>query len=146
MLDEPVKSLCHAGRGICHGNNRAIAGDVGQGLPAWAGEGIGIAHGVSLAQITLNRDQKVAVHGSWRKEDGRGTNPKTALDGKARAAWHGGKRLGDGAAQLKARAAAEGRATAGNHAAGDGEPRAALGESRAGNQQEQKEKFHDDFG
>ena len=126
LFNEPIKSLRYVGRGIGHGNYRAIAGDVCKGLPARVREGIGVAQGVILAEFALNRDQKVAVHGGWRKEDGRRTNPKTALDGKARAAWHGGQWLGDGAAQLKARTATESCAAASNHAAHDGEPRAAL--------------------
>ena len=129
MLKEPVKSLRHTRRGIGHGHHRAVAGDVGQGLPAWAGEGIGVAHRVSLAQFALNRDHKVAVHGSWRKEDWRGSNPKSAFNGKLRAAWPGGKRLGNCAAKLKTRAAAERRAAARHYAARDCEPRAALRES-----------------
>jgi hypothetical protein len=62
LLNKPIKSLRHAGRGIGHGNHRVIAGDVCQGLPAWAGEGIGVAHRVSPAEFTLNRDHVVAVH------------------------------------------------------------------------------------
>lgn len=114
-------------RKIGDGNHRTVAGDVGQGLPAWAGEGIGVAHGVRLSKFALNRDQKVAVPGGWRKEDGRGLNPKAALNGKTRAARNGGNRLGDGAAQLKPSAGAERRATAGNHAARDVKAAAALG-------------------
>jgi len=128
LLNEPVKSLRDAGCRIGDGDHRAVAGDVCQGLPAWAGEGIGVAHSVRPAEFALNRDQKVAIHGGRRKEDGRGTNPKTALNGKAGAAWHGGKGLCDGAAHLKTGAATERCASAGNHIASDTEPRAALGE------------------
>ena len=138
MLNEPEKSAGDTGRGISHGNYRAIAGDVRQGLPAWAGEGIGVAHSVSLAEFTLDRDHKVAVHGGWRKEDWRGTNPKAALNGKAGAAWYGGERLGDGAGQLETAAGAGGRAAARDNVAGDCKSRAALSKSCAGNQQEEK--------
>ena len=127
LLNEPVKSLRDTGRGIGHGNHRAVAGDVGQGLPVWTGKGIGVAHRVRLAEFALYRNHKSAVHGGWRKEDGRGTNPKTALDGEPGAAGHGGQRLGDGAYQLEA-AAGIGFAAAGNDTTGDGEPRTALGE------------------
>lgn len=117
LLNEPEKSAGDTGRGIGHGHHRAVAGDVGQGLPAWAGEGIGIAHRVSLAKFALNRDHKVAVHGGWRKKDGRGTNPKAALYGKTRTARHGGERLRDGAGKLKTGAGAGCYAAASNHCA-----------------------------
>ena len=136
MLNEPVKPLCDAGRGIGDGNHRAITGDVGQGLPAWAGEGVGVAHSVSFAELALNRDHKVAAHGGWRKKDGRGLNPKAALNGKACAAWDGGDGLGNGAAQSKPRAATERRAAARDYATGEGETCAALGKGGAGNEQE----------
>ena len=138
LLNEPVKSLRDAGCRIGDGDHRAVAGDVCQGLPAWAGEGIGVAHSVSLAEFTLDRDHKVAVHGGWRKEDWRGTNPKAALNGKAGAAWYGGERLGDGAGQLETAAGAGGRAAARDNVAGDCKSRAALSKSCAGNQQEEK--------
>ena len=140
LLHEPVKSAGDTGGGIGHGDHRAVAGDVCQGLPAWAGKGIGVAHGVILAKFALNRDHEIAVHGGWRKEDGRGLNPKTALNGKAGAAGHGGERLGDSAGQLKTGAAAERSPTARHYASGNIEPRAALGEGSAGkrNQQEQR--------
>ena len=126
LQHQPEKSAGHARSRIGHSNHRAIARDVGQGLPALAGEGIGVVHSVSLAQFTLDGNCKATVHGGWRKEDGRGTNPKAALDGKARAARHDSERLGDGAAQLKPRAAAECCPATSNHAAGDVESRAAL--------------------
>jgi len=144
LLNETEKSAGHAGGGIGHGNHGAIAGDVCQGLPAWAGERIGVAHSVRLAEFALNRDYEVAIHGGWCKEDWRGTNPKAALNGKARAARHGGERLGDGAGQLKTAARAGRRAAARDNVAGDCEPRAALGKSyfRKTDEQEQKKNFH----
>ena len=138
LLNETEKSAGHAGGGIGHGNHGAIAGDVCQGLPAWAGEGIGVAHSVRLAEFALNRDYEVAIHGGWCKEDWRGTNPKAALNGKAGAAWYGGERLGDGAGQLETAAGAGGRAAARDNVAGDCKSRAALSKSCAGNQQEEK--------
>lgn len=138
MLDEAEKSASDAGCGIGHGDHRAVARDVGESLPALAGKGIGVADNVIFAGFTLNRNHEVAVHGGWRKEDGRGTNPKAALDGKSRAARHGGQRLRDGAAQLKPRAAAKCRAATGNHAASDGETAAALGKTSSRNENKQK--------
>lgn len=85
-------------------------------------------HRVSLPQFRLDGDDKVCAGLGRSKNDGRGTNPKAALDGKPRAARHGGDGLGDGAAELESRTAAECRAAAGNHAAREGETAAALGQ------------------
>ena len=128
LLIEPVESLRDAGGGIGDGLHRAVAGDAGQALPVRRREGIDVLRRVSFSRLGLEREDEVSPDFGWSENDGCGLNPKAALNGKARAARHGGKGLGDGAAQLKPRAAAERRATAGDHAARYSKSRTALGE------------------
>ena len=135
LSNEPEISLRDAQGGVGHGDDIAVAGHGNQVLPIRT-EGAHILHRVAMAEFGLDGDEKIGSRFNRCKEDGCRLNPKSALNGKAGAAWHGGHWLGDGAAQLKPRAAAERRAAVGNDAAGDGEPRAALGEDRAGCEQE----------
>ena len=127
LLNEPVKSLRNAGRGIRHRFHRAIARNARQALPVQWSQRVRVLHYVVVPRIGLERDDEVVPDLGRRKERRRRPDPKATLNGKAGAARHGGQRLGDGATQLKPSAAAERRAATGNHTARDGEPRAALG-------------------
>ena len=129
LLNEPVIPLGDAGCGVRYRFHRAIARNARQVVPDWRGERVRVLHRVGVPQIGLERDDEVIADLGRRKERRRRPDPKAPANGKPAAAWHGGERLGDGAAQLETAAAAKRRAAAGNHATCDGEPRAALCDS-----------------
>ena len=127
LLSEAVKSLRDARGEVGDGFHRAVAGYAGQTLPVRRRQGIDVLRRVSFSRFGLKREHEIIANFGRGVNNRRRLNPEAALDGKPRAARHGGERLGDGAAQLKPRAAAERRAATGNHTARDGESRAALG-------------------
>ena len=101
MFQKAEIALRRAGGEIRHGLHRSVSSDGSQAFPGQTRERINLLRRVNLAGFGLEREREIVPDLGWREHRWRRPDPKTAMDGTTAAAWHGGQRLRDGAAQLE---------------------------------------------